>query len=172
MTDGYMPARREILGVVTAAAFTAGFAPADGGASRPEANARLVRRYFEEVWNQGRVDVLDELLSPTYINHTPSTPNPVPGPAGLKPIVLALRGAFPNLHYRIQDIITTDNRAVARVIMTGTHEGDLFGLPPTGRKVEVDQINIEEIGADGRIVEHWRVTDELTLMKQLGQFTR
>ena len=51
--------------------------------------------------------------------------------------------------------------------MTGTHRGDLFGLPATGRRVQVDQINIEHI-RDGRIVEHWRVTDELQLMRQLG----
>jgi predicted ester cyclase len=58
---------------------------------------------------------------------------------------------------------------VARVVMTGTHRGDLFGLAPTGRGVRVGQINIEEIGPDGLIHNHWRVTDELSLMRQLGQ---
>jgi predicted ester cyclase len=56
---------------------------------------------------------------------------------------------------------------VVRVVMTGTHRGDLFGLAPTGRRVTVDQINIEHID-NGRIAEHWRVTDELKLMRQLG----
>lgn len=132
-----------------------------------ERNRELGRRYFEEVWNRGKVDSLDELLAPNYVNHTPSTPNPPPGPGGLKPIVLGMRTAFPDLHYAIEDIVATDDAVVLRVRMTGTHRGDLFGLPPTGKSVSVEQINIEHI-RDGRIVEHWRVTDELTLMKQLG----
>ena len=132
-----------------------------------EQNRVLARRYFDEVWNQGKVAALDELLAPEYINHTPSTPNPPPGPRGLKPIVQAMRRAFPDLHYQIEDIIATDDTVVMRVKMTGTHRGELFGLPATGRSISVEQINIEHI-RDGRIFEHWRVTDELTLMRQLG----
>jgi predicted ester cyclase len=64
-------------------------------------------------------------------------------------------------------VIATEDAVTIRVVMTGTHRGDLFGLPPTGRRVQVDQINIEYI-RDGRIVEHWRVTDELKLMRQLN----
>jgi len=130
-------------------------------------NERLARRYFEEAWNRGDVEVLDELLAPNYVNHTPSTPDPPPGPAGLKPIILAMRRAFPDLHYEVKDVIATEDAVTIRVVMTGTHRGDLFGLPPTGRRVQVDQINIEHI-RDGRIVEHWRVTDELQLMRQLN----
>lgn len=130
-------------------------------------NKQLVERYFNEVWNKGNVDVLDSLLSPDYINHTPSTPNPPKGAAGLKPIVNAIRKGFPDLHYAIQDMVVTPNRVVARVIMTGTQTDTLFGTPPTGKPVSVNQINMEEI-VDGKIAEHWRVTDELTMMKQLG----
>ena len=133
--------------------------PPDGGT--------LARRYFEEVWNEGKVDVLDDLLSPDYLNHTPSTGHPPPGPGGLKPIVLAIRRAFPDLHYTIEDVLVTDDAVAIRTTMTGTHEGDLFGIPPTHRKINVRQIQIERV-RDGRIVEHWRVTDELTLMRQLG----
>jgi steroid delta-isomerase-like uncharacterized protein len=127
----------------------------------------LARRYFEEVWNQGKVDVLDELLAPDYINHTPSVGRPPKGPDGLKPIVLAIRRAFPDLHFTIEDVIATPGTVVIRTTMTGTHEGDLFGIPPTRRKVSVMQLQVERI-KDGRIVEHWRVTDELSLMRQLG----
>ncbi|MET3877869.1 ester cyclase [Chitinophaga sp. OAE865] len=133
----------------------------------PEKNKQLVERYFNEVWNNGQVDVLDELLRPDYINHTPSVPNPPKGPDGLKPIVKAIRKAFPDLHYTIKDVIATNNRIVARVVMTGTQTDSLFGIPPSGKRVNVNQINIEEI-VDGKIAEHWRVTDELTMMKQLG----
>jgi steroid delta-isomerase-like uncharacterized protein len=124
-------------------------------------------RYFEDVWNNGRVDVLDDLLTADYINHTPSTPNPPRGPDGLKPIVLALREGFPDLKYELQDIVVTVDRVVMRVIMTGTNTGKLFGKAPTGKTVRVNQINIEKI-RNGRIAEHWRVTDEAELQRQLG----
>ncbi|WP_343308155.1 ester cyclase [Chitinophaga niabensis] len=131
-------------------------------------NKRIIERYYNEVWNEGKLEVLDELLSEDYINHTPSTPNPPPGPDGLKPIIQAIRKGFPDLHYEIQDIIVTEGKAVARVIMTGTQTDTLFGMPPTGRKITVNQINIEQI-ENGKITQHWRVTDELTMMKQLGR---
>jgi putative oxidoreductase len=97
----------------------------------------LARRYFDDVWNQGKVDVLDELLAPEYVNHTPSAGNPPPGPNGLKPIVLALRRAFPDLHFAIEDVIETSDAVVIRTRMTGTHRGDLFGIAPTHRTVDV-----------------------------------
>jgi steroid delta-isomerase-like uncharacterized protein len=130
-------------------------------------NRQLGERYFERVWNKGEVDVLDELLTADYINHTPSTPNPPRGPAGLKPIVRAIREGFPDLKYEIQDMVITSDRVVMRVVMTGTNTGPLFGKPASGRAVRVNQINIEEI-RNGRIAEHWRVTDEAELQRQLG----
>ena len=133
------------------------------------ANKQIVQRYFEEVWNKGNLQVLDSLLSPDYLNHTPSTPNPAPGPAGLKPIVQAIRRGFPDIHYEIQELIATDSFVVAQVIVTGTNTDSLFGLPPTGKPIRILQINEEKI-IDGKISEHWRVTDELGMMKQLGVY--
>ena len=130
-------------------------------------NQQLIRDYFNEVWNKGNLDILDELLSIDYLNHSSSIPDTPPGPVGLKPIVTTMRIAFPDLHYSIQDLIITETRIVARVKMTGTHTGDFFGIPPTNKKISVDQINIEYI-KDGRISEHWRITDENTMMSQLG----
>jgi predicted ester cyclase len=129
--------------------------------------ATIAHRYFEEVWNRGHVDVLDELLAPDYVNHTPSAGNPAPGPNGLKPIVLAIRRAFPDLHFTIEDVVVTQDAIAIRTTMTGTHEGELFGIAPTHRAVRVMQIQIERL-RKGRIVDHWRVTDDLTLMRQLG----
>lgn len=127
----------------------------------------VIHRYFENVWNEGRLEVLDELLTHDYLNHSPSAPNPVPGPAGLKPIVEAMRVAFPDLRYAIEDLVIGESAVAVRVTLTGTHEGNFFGLPATGAKVRVSQMNIERF-RDGRIAEHWRVTDELGLMRQLG----
>lgn len=127
----------------------------------------VVQRYFEEVWNQGKVEVLDELLAPDYVNRSSSIPDSPPGPAGVKPIVLAMRRAFPDLHYRIDQLVVGEDAVAARVTLTGTHQGDFFGIAPTGKRFEVTQTNIERF-RDDKIVEHFRNTDELTLLRQLG----
>ncbi len=135
-------------------------------ADRIRENRELIETYFEEVWSKGKVELLDELVTPGYINHTPSSPNPARGPAGLKPIILEMRKGFPDLHYEIKDLIITSDRIVARTIVRGTHVGKLWGMQPTQKKFEVSQINIEYI-EDGKIAEHWRVTDEHALLNQL-----
>ncbi len=131
-------------------------------------NRQIVTRYFEEVWNQGKLDVLDELLSPEYMNHNPGFEKPKPGPDGLKPIVSEIRKGFPDLKYIIEKMLVTDDYVAAYVIMTGTHIGNFFGISPTGKNIKVYQMQFERI-ANGKMIEHWRVTDDLSLMKQLGQ---
>lgn len=168
-----MSSRRRTVVVSLLAALLSSGCTRPSGTTAPrrspaeDAHAKVVARYFEQVWSEGRLDELDELLAPDYINHTPSTPNPPAGPGGLKPIVAAFRTAFPDLHFTILDVVAEDERVAVRVRMEGTHDGPLFGIAPTHRRVRVEQINLERF-RDGRIVEHWRVTDELGLMKQLG----
>ncbi len=129
---------------------------------------QLITRYFDEVWNKGNLDVLDEIIALNYINHTPGAPNPLPGPAGLKPIVAGMRKAFPDIKYVIENMVISDSQVAVHTIMSGTHTGDLFGLAPTFKTVKVNQMQIERI-LDNKIVEHWRVTDELAMMRQLEQ---
>lgn len=131
-------------------------------------NRKLIQRYFNEVWNEGNVDALDEILTPDYINHSPGLPNPAPGPSGLKPIVLAMRKAISVLHYEILDLVVADDKAMAYVRMTGVHTGELFGVPAAGRQIDVHQMQIEWI-RDRRIWQHWRLTDDLTFLRQIGQ---
>jgi steroid delta-isomerase-like uncharacterized protein len=128
---------------------------------------QLVTRYFEEVWNQGQLDVLDQIMAPDYVNHSPSTPNPRPGPEDLKPIVRGMREGIPDLQYEILDTVIAPEKAAVYLRVTGTHTGTLFGIPPTGRRIDVRQMQIEWF-KDGRIWQHWRITDELALMRQLG----
>ena len=128
--------------------------------------ARVVTRYFDEAWNHGRVEVLDELLTEDYVNHSPSIPDPQPGPADLKPIIRAMRAAITDLHYEILDMVATPEKVAVFVRLTGRHTGPLFGIAPTGRAIDVRQMQIEWL-RDGRIWQHWRITDERTLMQQL-----
>ena len=132
-----------------------------------ENSRQVITRYFEQVWNQGQLDALDELLCADYVNHSPSTPDPRPGPEGLKPIVREMRAGIPDLHYQILDLVAAQDKVAVYLRVTGTHEGMLFGIAPTGRRIDVHQMQIEWL-RDGRIWQHWRVTDELALMRQLA----
>jgi steroid delta-isomerase-like uncharacterized protein len=132
-----------------------------------DTNERTIRRYFQEVWNDGRLDVLDELLTADYVNHSSSLPDAPAGPEGVKPIVAAMRAAFPDLHYTIDELLVAEDGVAARVTVTGTHLGDFFGIPATGRSFTATQMNLERMRA-GRIAEHWRNTDELAMLRQLG----
>lgn len=137
-------------------------------ASALQKNRMLVTRYFEEVWNQGRLDVLDELIASDYVNHSASVPNPRPGPADLKPIVAEMRRGIPDLHYEILDMVVAPDKVAVHVRLTGTHRASLFGMKPSGGRIDVRQMQIEWI-RDGRITQHWRLTDDLQMLKQMGQ---
>jgi steroid delta-isomerase-like uncharacterized protein len=130
-------------------------------------NVRLIQRYFGELWNEGRVELIPELLGENYVNHSPGTPDMPRDRSGVAGIVRAMRAAFPDLHYRIEEIIG-DGRAVAvRLSVTGTHRGDFFGVAPSGKAFHVIQVNVEHI-EEGKIVAHYRATDELGLLRQIG----
>ena len=127
----------------------------------------LIERYLGELFNQGRVDLVDILLHPDYVNHSPGSPDLPTGRDGVPQVVRMLRAAFPDLHYAIEDLVVGPDAVAARTLMTGTHLGPFFGVPATGKPIRVVQFTIERI-RDGRIVAHHRLTDELTLQRQLG----
>jgi hypothetical protein len=129
-------------------------------------NRELVTRYFEEVWNQGRLDVLDELLTPDYLNHSPGIPDPRPGPEDLKPIVRMMRDAITGLHYEILDMVVEREKVAVYTRVTDRHTGPLWGFEPLGHAIDVRQMQIEWI-RQGRIWQHWRLTDEAALTRQL-----
>lgn len=128
---------------------------------------RVIRRYFDELFGAGRVEILSELLAEDYVNHSPGSAELARTREGVAIVVAALRAAFPDLRYTIEDMVVGDTAIAVRTVMTGTHRGDFFGLPATGRQVRVAQMTIETF-RESRIVAHHRVTDELALMRQLG----
>ena len=136
-----------------------------GAPSTREANKALMRRFIEEVWNKGNFAVADELFHPDHTS--PSAPALPPGPEGTKIIATMFRNAYPDFHMTIEQMAAEDDRVAARFIETGTHEGELFGMPPTGKKVKFSEIGILRI-ADGKIVESWYDVDMLGMMGQLG----
>ncbi len=133
-----------------------------------EANKALIHRWFEEVWNRGREETIDELLAPTVIAHgLGDTDVDLHGPAQFKPFVENLRRSFPDIHISIEDTIAEGDKVVVRVRLEGTHRGSELGVPPTGRRVRVAGIVLVRI-SDGRIIEGWNSWDQLGLLRQIG----
>ena len=129
-------------------------------------NKRLTRRVLEELFEQGDLDAADELIHPEFVNHEAPPDNPQ-GPEGLKETVSWLRGLWGPMHADIEDELCDDDKVVARVTIRGRHVGEFLGQPPTGKEFATEQIHIWRV-ADGKVIEHWSVRDDLGQALQLG----
>jgi len=129
--------------------------------------SKAIMRRFWDAWEQGNVDLLDELLAPEYINHTLAAPDLPPGPEGVKEVVSMFHSAMPDLRVVIEDMIAEGEKVATRYALEGTHRGHLFGAAPTGKQLSIKSITLERV-SDGKIKEHWRNTDEVGMMRQLG----
>jgi predicted ester cyclase len=136
-----------------------------GAPSTREANKTLMRRFIEEVWNKGNLQVAEEIFHPEA--SSPSAPGLPPGAEGVKMIATMFRNAFPDYWMTIDYIVAEDDRVAARFTQGGTHKGELFGIPPTGKTVKFTEMGILRI-ADGKVVESWYDVDMLGMMQQLG----
>lgn len=131
-----------------------------------EENKALMRRITEEFINAGNLDAADEFFAADFINYSPG-PGMTPDREGLKQYVSMMRSAFPDLHIEEEDIIAEGDKVVAMGKAIGTHKGDFRGIPPTGKQITVSVISIVRI-AGGKVVERWNITDQLSMMQQLG----
>jgi steroid delta-isomerase-like uncharacterized protein len=130
-----------------------------------EINQRVVRRYYEEILNQGHSDILQDMAVPDYIENDP-LPGQTTGLAGLEERVAMLRGAL-NPHFTIEDLVADGDRVVVRWTQRGQQVRGFLGLPPTGKAFTIAGIDIHRL-RDGRMAEHWHVVDQLSLLQQLG----
>ncbi len=128
----------------------------------------LVTRFTDEAWNGGDLDLIDELFAGEYVGHDAPRPEPVRGPEGMKDFLRMYHHAFSDAHITLDDVIIRDDKVVTRWTGRGTHDGDLMGIPATGKSVEFTGIRIFRV-ADGRIVEGWVDWDTFGLMRQLGR---
>ncbi len=131
-----------------------------------EESKATMHRYLG-VFEQGNIDLLDELLARDYVNHTPATPELPTGPEGVKGVVSMFRSAMPDLRVVVEDMIAEGDKVATRYTLEGTHEGELFGVPPTGQRLSIKSFTVERV-SEGKIREHWRVSDNLDMMQQLG----
>ena len=130
-------------------------------------NKAIVRRLYEEVWNKRKLEVVDELISPSHALHDPIASGSQIGPELYKRRVVKLTTSFPDLRFTIEDIITEKAKIVVSWTISGTHKGEFMEVPPTGKKISLEGITIHHI-TNGKILDSYARWDALGLMLQLG----
>jgi steroid delta-isomerase-like uncharacterized protein len=128
----------------------------------------LIRRFYDDVVGKGELNLIDELTTDDLVDHEEGLPGQPPGREGVKFFVNTLRDAFPDISTKtVEPTLADGDLEAARVVVTGTHEGELLGVAPTGNTVEIEGIDIIRV-EDGKVAEHWGITDTMSLMQQLG----
>ena len=131
-------------------------------------NKALSRRNFEEVWNQRKLEVIDQLVAANSVLHDPSAPGgKVEGSKGYKQFVEIYLTAFPDVRFTINDQIADGDKVATRWTGTGTHNGALMGIAPTGKRSTVTGITIDRY-ENGKAIESWTNYDTLGMFQQLG----
>ena len=130
-------------------------------------NKALVQRFYDEIINQKNLAALDQFVDPNAVNHT------VPSglPQGSNQFLSMHLNAFPDVKVTVQDLLADGDKVVALVSINATHQGAFRSLSPTGKPITVMGINIFRI-ANGKMVEHWGLSDRLGALRQLGVITQ
>ena len=128
----------------------------------------LIKRFYDEVVADGNLDRIEEFVSPDVVNHEEGVPGQPPGVEGVRFFVSAMREGIPDIRPKESEpTLAEGDLEAARTVLTGTHDGELMGVAPTGKMVEFETIDIIRV-EDGKVVEHWGVTDVMALMQQVG----
>ena len=130
-----------------------------------EEHKAIARRAYE-IFSSGSLEAIEEVIAPDLVDHN-AQPGRTGGIEGTRQVLGMLRAAFPDLRFTPDDLIAEGDRVVARVTLTGTHQGEFQGLPPTGKQVTISGIEIVRI-ANGKAVERWGQFDNLGMLQQLG----
>ena len=131
----------------------------------PNTNETVMRRFVEEVINNGNYSALPELVHPSYVYRSPD--QELRGPEALEELFTAYRKGLPDLKTSIDDIVVSGAKVVIAITLTGTHYGDLMGIPETGKQVRIHGMVLSRF-EDGKIAEEWEILDMLGMFQQLG----
>jgi steroid delta-isomerase-like uncharacterized protein len=135
-----------------------------------EENLQLMRRWFQEVWNEGKTESIHEFLAPDAIGIGElEDGRPLRGPAEFVPFVERIRGAFPDINIVVEDAFGAEDKVVLRWSATMTHRGDHLGMPASGQRVRIAGMSIARI-RDKQIIEGWDNWDQLGMLKQIGAY--
>jgi steroid delta-isomerase-like uncharacterized protein len=135
------------------------------------ANTERARHWFDEVWNRGNADAIDDMMAPDSVAHGMADPDgqPPQGPDGFRPLLLAIRAAFPDIHITVDDAIGEDDTVAVRCTARGTHQGEWMGVEATGRPVEITGMTFT-VWKEGKIVEAWNCFDFAGLYEQISDY--
>ncbi len=128
-----------------------------------EQNKALVRRLVEDLMGGGDVSLVAEILSPDFVEHEELPPGTPSGYEGFAQYVTMLHAAFPDFTLTVEDMVAEGDKVTVRHTGTGTHEGEFMGMPATGKSITIPGIDILRV-KDGKVVEHWGLTDMSAMM--------
>lgn len=131
-----------------------------------EQNKAAVKRFYDEVVNQARMELIDDLVAPNFVEHE-QFPGLTNDREGVKQFFEIMRKAFPDLRIDAHDLLAEGDKVVARATMSGTHQGEFMGVPATGRKISVAVIDLVQL-EQGKDVAHWGLTDTMSMLQQIG----
>jgi steroid delta-isomerase-like uncharacterized protein len=140
--------------------------PLESAMATAEANRQTMQRFVLFI-NTADEKLASELVSPVAIFYVPGRTEPVSGPAGYLEIIQMMRSGFPDIQWTLEEMVAEGDKVAARFTMRGTHQGPFFGVPPTGKKIAVQALNIYRFD-DGKIAEERGQPDLLDLLKQIG----
>jgi len=141
--------------------------PAPAPATPPAQNKQITRRYFNQLMNEGQLQIIPEIMTTDFAFRIPTLPEPIHGHEGMKGFVTGLRTAFPDIHFEIDREMAEGDKVATRWVITGTHLGPFLGAPPTKNKIKDQGIDIFRL-RDGKIAEVWVNENDLGLMQQIG----
>ena len=132
-------------------------------------NVTILHRWFEEVWNKGNAELIDEMIAPECVAHGLEDPsgNPVRGPEEFKKFFIGFRRAFPDIRFNVQETVSEGDLVVAYCRITATHKGEGFGMRATGKLIAFEGTLMFRV-RDGKVVEAWNSFDFLKMFQQLG----
>jgi steroid delta-isomerase-like uncharacterized protein len=138
-----------------------------GGRAMSTETKALVRRLYDEVWNKRKLEVVNEIISPSHGLNDPHLAGSAVGPDAYKRVVTQFIAAFPDLRFTIEDVIAEKDKVVVSWSITGTHKREFRGIPATNRKISIEGITVNHI-AKGKIIDSDVNVDYLGMMQQLG----
>lgn len=130
-----------------------------------DANEVVIRRFVDEVINNGDYSAIRELVHPNYVYRSPD--QELRGPEALQNLLTTYRSGLPDLKTHIDDLIVSGDKVVISITLKGTHTGDLMGISATGEKLTVQGMVLSRL-EDGNIIEEWEILDMLGMFQQLG----
>ncbi len=127
----------------------------------------VMARFYDEIFTQGNVDLIDELMHEDFVEHEELPPGIPPGREAPRAYTTMMHSAFPDFRATVTEMLQDGNKVIARARFSGTHQAEFMGFPPTGNTFEITSVDIVEF-RDGKAIGHWGVMDMAGMMQQLG----